>query len=570
MEMIFKTLYIFSPREKLARKIAFARGINIITSSKIDGAKRGKSVVARSLFHALGAESLLEGNFDVKSKVFILHFEVDSTGYYIFRAADLFKVFNENMQLIFTSTRARDLSEKLMGITRFCVELPSRDKDKLEIAPSVYNYLPFYVDQDRYHGSKFESFKNLGQYENFKESVLLCHFGVFTREYFDLVREKELVESKKLEQENRIKVLAAILKDIKEKLEGKEYSKDLDALRRDVKQYQKKYSEAVRRLNESRNRLVAFRNALYDFEKTIAGIVAFQRRNESAIKSLHNHQCPECGSLLELPISLKSRRYNLADDILGVKTDIQESMIDLKAKIEEEERHYKGLLDVLHNYELSMKINTTEIDDILRFKGFCEVREDIADEYQTVQVELENNINLLSGLLKKIREFNKRKKKINDRYYEMLIRAKTRFGLEEIDSEKFKSISKIFDASGSDRCIATIIWHFAIIMLRNEFNPEAIRFPIVFDSPNNVETDDEKTDLLLRYLLENSELSSQFIVSGIGLDTDEFKSMTDKPMNIVTLSNEQYHLLGKDDYQQYVGLLEAFCDAGLVPNGTET
>ena len=147
--------------------------------------------------------------------------------------------------------------------------------------------------------------------------------------------------------------------------------------------------------------------------------------------------------------------------------------------------------------------------------------------------------------------------------------AKTRFGLDEIQEDKLKSVASNLDASGSDKCIVTVIWYLAIIRLRNEFNPEAIRFPIVFDSPNNVESDDEKTDLLLRYLLENSELSSQFIVSGIGLDTDEFKSMTDKPMNIVTLSNEQYHLLGKDDYQQYVGLLEAFCDAGLVPNGAE-
>lgn len=53
MKMLFKDLYIFSPSEKSARKISFKEGINIITSSKTDGTNRGKSVIMRSLYHAL-------------------------------------------------------------------------------------------------------------------------------------------------------------------------------------------------------------------------------------------------------------------------------------------------------------------------------------------------------------------------------------------------------------------------------------------------------------------------------------------------------------------------------------
>ena len=565
MEMIFNELFLFSPKEKQARRIAFKKGINVVTSNKTDGTKRGKSVIMRSLFHALGAEAMFDPLFDVKNKVFILHFEVDSKGYYIYRASDLFKVFDENTQLLFTATRAQDLSKQLAQITGFHVELPSRGDDKLEITPPAYNYLPFFLDQDGYHGNKFDSFKNLGQYANFKENVLFCHFGIYTKEYFDLEREKEQLETMDVKWQNRITVLGEIAKDIHNKLQGRGYSKDLAALKRDVEQYQREYSSAINSLNISRNHLINWRNALYDFEKTIKEIEAFERKNESAIKKLHNHECPECGSLLEMPISLQSRRYNLAEDVIGVKTDIQKSMIELKEKIEEEESHYTELLDVLHQYEQSMNIRSSELEDVLRFKGLCEVREDVAEEIRTVQNELERISKERDILSKKIREFNKRKEQILKHYYELLLQARNRFGLNEINPDQFKKLSTHFTASGSNRCIATIIWQIAIIKLRNEFNPEAIKFPVVFDSPNNVETDDVKTEALIQYLLDNSNVSSQFIISGIGFDTEEFKSRTDKPMNIIKLLNGQYNLLREADYKEHLGILETFCNAGLLP-----
>lgn len=569
MKMLFEDLYIFAPSEKRARKISFLEGINIITSSKTDGTNRGKSVIMRSLYHALGAESRFEDNFAIKNKVFILHFLVDAQHYYIYRAANLFKVFDAEKRLLFSTIKAADLAKELQAIIHFSVMLPNRQTNKLEVTPPVYNYLPYFLDQDKYEGSRFESFKNLEQYSNYKDFVLFCHFGVYTQYYFTLIRQREELESRITEQDKRLSVLSEVLKDIGKKLETSAYSKDVDSLQRDVAQYRQQYSRIIHELNHSRNALVDARNALYEYEIMLKGIVEVERINERGFDKLKSGMCPECGSSLSDLLVLKSKRYNRAEDIITVRNDIQGLACKLKESISGEESHYRELLAMLNEYEKSLRINTAEINDILKYKGMCELWDDVISEHVTIQQSLDKDNEELRRIKEAIKERNKEKKIINDRYYQYLMEAKTRFGLDEIQEDKLKSVASNLDASGSDKCIVTVIWYLAIIRLRNEFNPEAIRFPIVFDSPNNVESDDEKTDLLLRYLLENSELSSQFIVSGIGLDTDEFKSMTDKPMNIVTLSNEQYHLLGKDDYQQYVGLLEAFCDAGLVPNGAE-
>lgn len=560
MKMLFEDLYIFAPSEKRARKISFSEGINIITSSKTDGTNRGKSIIMRSLYHALGAESRFEDKFEVKNKVFILHFLVDTQHYYIYRAANLFKVFDVEKRLLFSTIKAAALAKELQAIIHFSVMLPNRQTNKLEVTPPVYNYLPYFLDQDKYEGSRFESFKNLEQYSNYKDFVLFCHFGVYTQYYFTLIRQREALESRIAEQDNRLSVLNEIIKDIGKKLETTAYSKDVDSLQRDVAQYRQQYSRIIHELNHSRDALVNARNALYEYEATLKGIAEVERINERGLDKLKSGTCPECGSSVNDLLVLKSRRYNRAEDIITVRNDIQGFVCKLKESISGEENHYRELLATLNEYEKSLRINTAEINDILKYKGMCELRDDVVSEHAAIRQARNKDNEELRKVKEAIKERNKEKKIINDRYYQYLMEAKIRFGLDEIPEEKLKSVASNLEASGSDKCIVTVIWYLTIIRLRTEFNHNAIQLPIVFDSPNNVENDDEKTDVLIKYLLENAGLSPQFIMSGIGFDTEEaHKAVGDA--NIVVLSTPRFQLLQKDEYVKYESLLLELCAA---------
>ena len=50
-----------------------------------------------------------------------------------------------------------------------------------------------------------------------------------------------------------------------------------------------------------------------------------------------------------------------------------------------------------------------------------------------------------------------------------------------------------------------------LIKLKNEFNPDAINFPIVFDSPNNAESDVSKKVEVYKYLVDNVDEKNQLI-----------------------------------------------------------
>ena len=559
MKMIFNTLYVFSPREKMAKTVSFSEGVNVVTSSQADGTDRGKTVLLRSLYHALGADAYFDSKWKAEPKIYILQFSIDDHVYFIFRSGNLFKLFNEQKERISSVIHASDLAAELEKITGFAMKLPNRNENTLEITPPVYNYLPFYIDQDHYDGSKFSSFENLGQYSNYKEAVLFSHFGVYDEIFFDLVKQKELIGSDINKLNDRMRVLHAVQEDIIAKIGTGAYSGNIDALKRELKQHQREYSEIVDKLNKCKAKLFELRDKSYELTRLISEVNKSERTNDVEIQQLRKHRCPECNSIITDTVRLKSKRFNFAEDIVIVRTEIETSLLDINQSIQEEAR-YADLLTTMHLFEERVKMNSTEINDIVRYKGLCEIRDSVITERTEVQDNIDEKENTLKEIEKELKKYAVKKKKATGRYISILTQERTAFCIEEITIESIKKLSSVFIGSGSNKNISTIIWHMAIIQVRNEFNKDAIRFPFVIDSPNNVETDDEKKFKVIQYILDHASISPQMIISAIGFVPEDY-SLDDKSINIIYLSNEKWHLLNEQDYHQNYNLLKELSEA---------
>lgn len=560
MKMIFNTLYVFSPREKMAKTVSFSEGVNVVTSSQADGTDRGKTVLLRSLYHALGADAYFDSKWKAEPKIYILQFSIDDHVYFIFRSGNLFKLFNEQKERISSVIHASDLAAELEKITGFAMKLPNRNENTLEITPPVYNYLPFYIDQDHYDGSKFSSFENLGQYSNYKEAVLFSHFGVYDEIFFDLVKQKELIGSDINKLNDRMRVLHAVQEDILAKIGTGAYSGNIDALKRELKQHQREYSEIVDKLNKCKAKLFELRDKSYELTRLISEVNKSERTNDVEIQQLRKHRCPECNSIITDTVRLKSKRFNFAEDIVIVRTEIATSLLDINQSIQTEEARYADLLTTMHLFEERVKMNSTEINDIVRYKGLCEIRDSVITERTEVQDNIDEKENTLKEIEKELKKYAVKKKKATGRYISILTQERTAFCIEEITIESIKKLSSVFIGSGSNKNISTIIWHMAIIQVRNEFNKDAIRFPFVIDSPNNVETDDEKKFKVIQYILDHASISPQMIISAIGFVPEDY-SLDDKSINIIYLSNEKWHLLNEQDYHQNYNLLKELSEA---------
>ena len=150
-------------------------------------------------------------------------------------------------------------------------------------------------------------------------------------------------------------------------------------------------------------------------------------------------------------------------------------------------------------------------------------------------------------------------KSFNENYYYLIDKLKIRFNLNELEADNYEQLSKNFCASGSNKPLSTVIWYLTLNDLKQKFNPEGITFPMVFDSPNNAETDQEKKRALVEYIMESSDKFSQLIVSAIGFSKKDYSINSN--INIKVLENEKYSLLNSEMYVQNYELLQCMNDA---------
>ena len=203
-----------------------------------------------------------------------------------------------------------------------------------------------------------------------------------------------------------------------------------------------------------------------------------------------------------------------------VDDDEYYSIMEIDLKISEYEAEYSQWLSKLRKYEESINIASTEINDILKHEGFIDIKESVAEDLDTIRNSISENEKKLREVKKSLRKYGEIKKKINERYYALMLSDKNRFGLEGINAKSFENIKRTFSAGGSNNPLSTIIWYVNLIQLKHEFNPSAIDFPVVFDSPNNAETDETKKRQIYSYICERIT-ENQLIVSGLGFSGDE-------------------------------------------------
>ncbi|MDG0871583.1 hypothetical protein L5D93_03210 [Paenibacillus thiaminolyticus] len=544
--LFLNTLYIFEYKNRLAKRVDFHKGINVITSDKTNGNDVGKSVLLKSIYHTLGADSIFDSKWNSFEKTYLLDISVNGTTYFVYRSGELFRIYNEKLSILFSTVNRRELSEYLGEIFEFHVKLPNRHEDILEITPPAYSYLLNYVDQDHMNGTKFSSFKNLGQYADYKENVIYNHFGIFNDDYFNILKKiEELKKEEKALKDEKL-IIENMLLRIKEYLEGMDAPTDLELLKIELERKKEEYSDIVLKLKKVKNSIVKLRNDKFDLERNINELSS-KYSKDSKIFSKINSKCPVCSQEID-ELDVRIRSSNKLEDYFILKDDLESLMIEINRKLKFKEEEYSNLLELLEKYENSLDINESVISNSLKHMGYMETQENMLQELGRLMVRLDSNNEEFKVFNKKLKGYNDQKKRANLLYEEYMTESKIRFGLEEIGYEKIKNIKQNYEARGSNRAISTIIWYFNLLKIKHTLNENVIRFPLVLDSPNNVESDETKEKALFEFIFNNIHKGTQLILSTLGFNLSDYEDV--KIDNIISLTNEKYHVLNSDDYEK--------------------
>ena len=563
MNIIFNKIYIFDILTKKAFVTCFEKGLNIITSSNIDGTDRGKSVLLRSLYHTLGADAHFDKKWKNEDKVYLLEFSVDNKKYFIYRHKKVFKVFDDAVQILFQTSTRTELSEFLSEIWSFEIFLPNRNTEKLEIAPPAYTYVMNFIDQDYYDGTNFNSFKSLGQYQNFKSDVIYAQFGIYDKNYFERVKSKQNLLERINDSERAYKKANEMKEKVSKLLGNLVVPENLQELEKELSIRTKEYNDILNSMNEFRYKLTNLRNEKYELEIALNQIERFKNNKEKEIKSiLKTDICPECHSVLKDTTDLRSKRYNSIEDSLYISDSIYEDIEKISKVILKIESSYREFSNRLESYKKNINSAQKEIKNYTSYIGLNELYNslnlELFSELQ-LQEELKDRIENIEEELKKVSEI---KANINKKYYEMVDSQVLRFGLDELEESQYKAINRVFCASGSNKPISTVIWYFILNNLKTCFNKKSLKLPMVLDSPKNAEMDYDKEQALIEYILENSSNYTQLIFSSIGFERTKF--IFEGETKIIELKNDKYQLLNSETFKEYEDILENVLSAQLI------
>ncbi|EEW92371.1 hypothetical protein ACWOA2_06580 [Granulicatella elegans] len=563
MNVIFKKIYIFDILTKKAFVTSFEKGVNIVTSSSIDGTDRGKSVLLRSLYHVMGADAHFDKKWKNEDKVYLLEFFVDNKKYFIYRHRKLFKVFNDLIQILFQTSSRTELSEFLGEIWSFEIFLPNRNTEKLEIAPPAYTYVMNFLDQDYYDGTNFNSFKSLGQYRNFKPDVIYSQLGIYDKSYFERVKIKQNLFERINDSKESYKKSDEMKGKVSNLLENVVVPENLEELERELSIRSKEYNDILHSMNEFRYKLTNLRNEKYELEIALNQIERFKNSKEKEVKFiLETDICPQCHSFLNDTTDLRSKRYNSIETSIYISDSIYEDIEQISKVISKIESSYREFSNRLESYKKNIDSAQEEIKNYTSYIGLNELYNslnlELFSELQ-LQEELKDRIENIEEELKKVSEI---KADINNKYYEMVDSQVLRFGLNELEESQYKAINRVFCASGSNKPISTVIWYFILNNLKVCFNKKSLKLPMVLDSPKNAEMDYYKEQALIEYILENSSKYTQLIFSSIGFERTKF--IFEGEIKIIELKNDKYQLLNSETFKEYEDILENVLSAQLM------
>lgn len=558
--LYIENLQIFDLKQEVAKKIDFSKGINVITSSKNDGNDRGKSIILKSIYHCLGADAYFDDKWDDNSKIYVIKISIDSKIYNIYRASSLFKIFNENFnELLFDTVNRNDLSKFLSSLYDFKVLLPNRYEEELELTPPSFSYILNYVDQDHMNGAKFDSFKSLGQFGDIKENTIYNHFGIFNEEYFEIVKNIEKYKSilKKLNDEHE--VVDNMIQRIHVYISGNDTPNNIESLRLELDKYTEEYSALVTNLAKIKKSLIELNNNKFNLQKSIEDLLQVSKEDFKEIKKITTDSCPTCSQGIN-SIKLKINKNNKIEDLYIMKNELDRLLLEVNRKLKLKEDEFGHFNEKVDFYKEKIGSNNENVSNVLTHLGYVDTKDNLIKDLHMVRTKINSNENGLRECTDKIKEFSKLKKDANDAYKKMMIESKIKFELEEIKVEKFDKIKNIFSARGSNKPIATIIWYFNLLKIKYELNANTIKFPLVLDSPNNVELEENKRIKLFKYIFENNVVDTQLIVSTLGFNKSEYLDSTIE--NIIELKNDKYNLLNRNDYINNKNIIEKITNIG--------
>lgn len=553
-ELVFNRILIADILRKTARYQEFSKGFNVITSSDNHV---GKSSLIKSLYYALGSEIEFDSTWDKDSKIYIVDFSVDDKKYRIARFSKRFALFEGNEMILLTGSVTKELSKKFEELFGFGVYLPNKNNKKVELAPSVFMFMPYYIDQDRGWAEIYDSFSRLDQYtKDDRIKSLYYHLGIYNKNTIELMAKKDDLSSQLEQLVTEGERLQIVINTLSDELKNIVPAENIEELDRNLAVPKEKISSLVKEIGKKRNEIQKLETAWENHKYQLAAIdIVKHHITATAIPSPMQNilSCPHCGYVMDKEIfDIVQNKYNFLSKKYA-KQQISLLIQQIESKLEILKNEYVTLMGKMKNEESVYKESKDAYDTYLTQKGLESTFKNLSNSYEnniTEQAKTNEMIKKISSELRKLSN----KKEIEKKYIELATQNLLALGAWDSSYESKIKLLKPLKGQGTLTNKIILAQVVALFQTIDYLQIESNKFPFVIDSPRGNEASTISSKDILK-LIFRIDCVPQTILATI--DFSDFRDSIDYEgkINIVTL-NRKYKLLDEDDYRKHFEEIE--------------
>lgn len=524
----FERLELLSAKEAKARTIEFHPRLTVINGAN----DVGKSSVIKSIYWTFGAKpkSIHRKWLDAGVRS-LLTFTLDGVRHSIMRAGDSFAVFDaEGRLLLFTRSITRELAPFMADLLDFRLVLASR-QNVPEVPPPAFAFLPFYVNQEASWEKPFVAFDDLGQYPNFKDSLIDFHSGILGNDYYVLEAEKKKIrfDLDELFRDRRAMVKAveklgldASFSGLELSIEGHEAA--IERLLRHLRGLKDVRHERAAKLAH-----IVDQRASLDSQVRIArhAISELEKDAQYAATLEAEVHCPLCNTVHENDFA---RRYGILDDretcldfISATNIAIRDLAADARSIESDIREKDRTIADV--QAALAEKQGEISLGDVIRSEG-----ERAASELFRSQIgEIDTTV---GGLNDRVEEIAKQQKDLKsparrnevETFHAKLVATFLReLDVLNYDAEAMTKINPRIVETGSDLPRAVLAYDLALLHTIHRYG-NSFTAPMVIDSPNQQDQDKINVAAMIKLIVDNIPDGGQMILGSVemhGIDPED-------------------------------------------------
>ncbi|MBD5150890.1 MAG: hypothetical protein HDT18_11115 [Oscillibacter sp.] len=549
-EVYFKNLMIADLQNRTARVQLFEKGLNVVTSTDNH---MGKSSLLKSLYYTLGAEVDYDSVWDKQSKLYIATLGVGGKEYRVVRLLKRFAVFEGEKLLKITDNVTKELAPLLGGIFDFSVYLPRKDTGKVEMAPPVFTFMPYYIDQDKGWSGLYNSFAAIEQYKSADRiKSLYYHLNIYTKGTVELMAErdrlKERLETLAIESDR----LSTILTALREETDNLPPADTVNELEAHLEGPKKRIEQLVTQIGAIRNEIQGLETALHQHQYNLRVITEHVSIKDivSEDDTYKRHICPNCGYIFDEEIfNLVRVNYGMMNENYMCQ-QIQLLIDSVSDKLGLAKERYVSLRQQMQEEEAAFQAEKNEFDIYIRQRGLaasvCRFQKQL-DEATVEAREVDQYIKKINKELRKLPN----RKDVEEKYIECVRLNIMTLGAWDPAYDGTIRLLKPIKAQGTLENKIILAQFVALFQTMEYFKTGATRFSFVVDSPRAKEASTASSKDILKMIVQMKMLP-QIILATI--DYSEFESEMGAPANVIVLT-EKRKLLNSNDFvenQEYI------------------